>query len=77
MKPVAAQPGDTVEFLKSRLCRKWQSASEFRAPALWEIQSRNRDGLGYFLIQPSQFDSRYFGAIRENRIRHHLRSLLT
>lgn len=89
MKPVAAQPGDTVEIssrgfvvngkalsnsaplnvdTEGRSLRHWPFGKyRVETGTVWVVSSYNR----------RSFDSRYFGPLRENRIRHHLRPLLT
>jgi conjugative transfer signal peptidase TraF len=89
MKPIAAQPGDTVEFSSrgfavngkalpnsaplsvdtdGRSLQHWPFGKyTVKSGAVWVISSYNR----------RSFDSRYFGPVKGNRIRHHLRALLT
>src|SRR4051794_10650184 len=89
MKPIAAQPGDIVEISSrgfavngkelpnsaplnvdtdGRSLQHWPFGKyRVETGTVWVISSYNRRSL----------DSRYFGPVKENRIRHHLRALLT
>jgi conjugative transfer signal peptidase TraF len=89
MKPIAAQPRDIVEISSrgfvvngkalpnsaplnvdngGRRLPHWPFGKyRVETATVWVISSYNR----------RSFDSRYFGPVREDRIRHHLRALLT
>lgn len=89
MKPIVAQPGDTVDIssrnfavngkalpnsaplnvdTEGRSLQHWPFGKyRVETGTVWVISSYNR----------RSFDSRYFGPVRKNRIRHHLRALLT
>ena len=89
MKPIVAQPGDMVEIsshgfavngnalpnsvplnvdTEGRSLQHWPFGKyRVETGTVWVISSYNR----------RSFDSRYFGPVGENRIRHHLRALLT
>jgi conjugative transfer signal peptidase TraF len=89
MKPIAARRGDTVEISSrgfivngkalpnseplnvdtdGRSLQHWPFGKyRVQTATVWVISSYNR----------RSFDSRYFGPVMENRIRHHLRALLT
>src|SRR5438270_2330544 len=89
MKPIAAQPGDTVEISSrgfvvngnalpnsaplnvdtdGRSLQHWPFGKyRVETGTVWVISSYNR----------RSFYSRYFGSVTVNRIRHHLRVLLT
>jgi conjugative transfer signal peptidase TraF len=89
MKPIVAQPGDMVE-ISSRGFAVNGKALPNSAPLNVDTEGRRLQHwpIGKYRVEtgtvwvissynPRSFDSRYFGPVREDRIRHRLRALLT